>query len=413
MNAVRDIKAREWWVIVACLVGVAVSVIPVGLLALGVFIKPLSAEFGWGRGQVALAVAILSLAMAAALPVAGRLIDRYGVRRPLLGSLVVYGLSVALVPAAIAALGLSGLYIGAAVIGGVGAASSSLAYVRIISAWFDKSRGLALGSAMSGIALGGAIAPLLASTFIERLGWQSGFYALAALPLLIGLPVAMFLPAQPVNETMPGTATVRPALIPSADPSLALADAARGRTFWLLMLTFLIVAGSINSIQVHLPALLSDYGLTAQDSVLALSFMFLISLVSRVVVGLLLDRVFAPIVGIACFLAAMGGCVLLIYLPSYYLISAGLLGLGAGAEADLLAFLVGRYFGLTSFGVIYGWIFAAFMGGSAIGPFMAGASFDSTGGYKSALIASAIGIAMASALLVLLPRYRSELATAH
>ena len=93
--------------------------------------------------------------------------------------------------------------------------------------------------------------------------------------------------------------------------------------------------------------------------------------------------------------------------PSVYLIGVALLGIGAGAESDLLAMLVSRYFGLRSFGTIYGWIFSAFMIGSAIGPFFLGMGFDATGSYASALAWCAGGLAVTTIMLLMLPPFPS------
>jgi MFS family permease len=191
-------------------------------------------------------------------------------------------------------------------------------------------------------------------------------------------------------------------------------QAVRGRTFAILFAVFLIAATSLHGIQIHLPALLSDRGIEATMSVAALSLMFIFSVLTRLVAGYLFDRYFAPIVGAACFVAAALGAVALALgdpTATIVILSAILLGVGAGAESDLLALLVSRYFGMRAFGRIYGFLFGAFMAGSAIGPFILGAAFDALGDYETALFWCAGGLVLVAALLAWLPRYPKSLTT--
>jgi len=394
----REIDLKGWILIAACTVGVGVSIIPVSILSLGVFMKPLGEAFGWGRGEISLALTILSFAMAAALPLAGRLIDRFGVKPPLICSLLLFGGGVLAMPFLLDHGGLAGLYGAALWLGVTGAPSSTVGYVKVLSGWFDRSRGLAMGFAMSGIALGGAIAPLFAATMIQAWGWRSGFYGLAALPLIVGMIVAMI-----VREP--------PHLAASADrsslPGLTQAEALRTRVFWMLLLLFLLAATAIHGLQIHLAPLLSDRGLTPDRAALGMSFMFGISVLMRLVAGYLFDRVFAPYVGALCFLSAAIGAAMLAAssAPGGVVLAVALLGVGAGAESDLMGYLASRYFGLKAFGAIFGWIFGALMVGSAIGPFLLGLGYDASGNYDSALMWSAAGLLLTTVLLVILPRY--------
>ena len=82
-----------------------------------------------------------------------------------------------------------------------------------------------------------------------------------------------------------------------------------------------------------------------------------------------------------------------------------LIGVGTGSESDLLALLVSRYYGPRAFGQIYGSIFAAFMVGSAAGPYLVGALFDRFGSYGVALAWTAAALVLAAALLAVLPRF--------
>jgi MFS family permease len=398
----REIDGKGWLLVLACMLGVAVCIIPVSILTMGVFIKPLGAAFGWGRANVSLGLTVLCLGMAAALPPSGRIIDRFGVKAPLIVSLILYAGCIALLPLAITRGGLAGFYLDLVVMGVVGAPSSTVAYVKIISGWFDRSRGAALGIAMCGIAVGASIVPVFAATVIAGHGWQIGFYAVALLPIVIGVPVACF-----VTEA-PHVHRARAGLDKSAAlPGMPFPVAVRTKTFAMLFLLFLIAATAIHGIQIHLAPLLSDRGFTPRHAALGVTFTFVISTGMRLITGFLFDRVFAPWVGAFCFLASALGTLLLLRSGSGPLgfVAVGLLGIGAGAESDLTAMLASRYFGLRSFATIYGAIASAFMIGSALGPFLLGLGFDASGSYASSLAWCTVGMLVTGGLLLSLPRF--------
>jgi MFS family permease len=398
----KEIDAKGWMLVIACMMGVAICIIPVSVLTMGVFMKPLGVAFGWGRGQIALGLTILCLTMAGALPFSGRLIDRFGAKRPLVISLVLYAACIALLPFAIDNAGLPGLYIDMALTGIVGAPSSTVAYVKVLSGWFDRARGAALGVAMCGISVGASFEPLLAATTIGHYGWQTGFYVMALLPIVIGLPVALFVSEAPHVHSARSQFAGRPSL-----PGLTFPQAVRTRLFPMLFLLFLIAATAIHGIQIHLAPLLSDRGLAPQYAALGVTCMFIVSTAMRLVSGYLFDRVFAAWVGAACFFTSAIGTMLLVLSQSSTIgmVAVGLLGVGAGAESDLMAMLVSRYFGLRSFGTIYGATCSAFMIGSALGPLFLGLGFDASGSYASSLVWCTGGMLLTTILLLSLPRF--------
>ncbi len=131
-------------------------------------------------------------------------------------------------------------------------------------------------------------------------------------------------------------------------------------------------------------------------------------MVARLASGYLVDRYFAPYVGALCYSLATAGIILLAVpsLPfSYVIFGAALLWIAGGAESDLLAILASRYFGMQAFGRVYGWLYAAFMIGSAVGPLFLGMLFDKNGNYQNALVLCAIGLALSVILMFMLPAF--------
>ena len=162
----------------------------------------------------------------------------------------------------------------------------------------------------------------------------------------------------------------------------------------------LLAGAAVNGANAHIVPLLTDRGFTPVAATGIFGVMGLSTLVVRPFVGLLLDRVFAPQVAAAFFLAPLAGLPLLAsgsgLSPA---IGAALLGLALGAEIDLIAFLTTRYLGQRAFGEIYGYLFMAFILGASVGGFSADVSFDRSGSYTPALIGYA-GALVGAAFLV-------------
>jgi MFS family permease len=165
-----------------------------------------------------------------------------------------------------------------------------------------------------------------------------------------------------------------------------------------------------NGCVVHLVPLLTDRGISAQSAAFVASIAGGAVLVGRVWTGYLLDRFFAPNVTMGFFLALAFGVFLLGTgaTATTALFAAMLVGLGLGAEVDIIGYLVGRYFGLRAFGEIYGYLFAGFVLGAGLGPMLMGSGFDATGSYRWVLGAFVPIKLVATGLMTQLGSYRYE-----
>jgi cyanate permease len=168
-----------------------------------------------------------------------------------------------------------------------------------------------------------------------------------------------------------------------------------------------MVAASVNGSIAHIVPILTDRGIspTVATSLLSVTGIALIG--GRILSGFILDRFFAPYVAACFFLLPLTGVGLLSsgaagIVP---LLGTICLGLGLGSEIDIMAFLVGRYFGVRTFGEIYGYIMAAFVFASGLGPTIMGVCYDRTHSYKLALEGFAIALAIASILISRLGPY--------
>jgi MFS family permease len=155
-----------------------------------------------------------------------------------------------------------------------------------------------------------------------------------------------------------------------------------------MAVSFSLLSATIHGCLTHLAPMLTDQGLSAQQAAAALMLFSAMGAVGRVTTGYLLDRLPPRLVATSYFLAVVLG--LFAALGSsderLALVFAAMLGIGFGAESDLMPYLTARYFGLKSFGEIYGWIFGAFAFGAVLGPFLMGWVFDTTGSYQIALL---------------------------
>ena len=174
-----------------------------------------------------------------------------------------------------------------------------------------------------------------------------------------------------------------------------------------MVCAFFFVSLSVQGCLVHTTAMLSDRGIPVQTAALGSSLVGAAVLLGRVGTGYLLDHLFAPRVAAIFFAGAALGTGLL-WLGTTPLAFAGafLVGLGLGAEVDLIAYLVSRYFGLRDFGKVYSSAFAAFVLAGALGPLLMGSSFDRTGSYRGALIAFLAATLVAAVLMTRLGPYR-------
>lgn len=412
-----------WYIIAASVIGVALSQAPIAYLSLGVFMIPLHQSFGWDRGTVSLGLSVGALTLALSMPLVGRLIDKYGARRVLLPSMAMFSLAM------MSLYFLTGSlwhYLGMfALIGVLGSGSNTMTYARVLSAWFDRLRGMALGFAMSGIGLGSTLSPLIAQAIINVQGWRAAYLGLGLLVLVVGWPVQFLVmrdSPEAVGLRQDGeVATVRHR-IEIADASQApvgmtRSAALRTKEFWMLMTIFFIVALTLHGLQIHLAPLLRDHGLSARAAAGAAGLTGAVTFVSRIGVGYLLDKFFAPRVGFIVFLCPLAAMALVGHADTVAMamLSATLLGVGSGAESDLMAYLVSRYFGIKCFAEIYGFTYGALMVGTAIGPYLWGLTFDLSHSYQLALWAALGGIGVICLLLLRFrrfPDWRQDVAAA-
>ena len=398
-----------WWVVLVAGVGLSLSYGPIIVGTFGVFLKPLSQEFGWSRAGISLAFALANLVLSGALPLIGRVVDRLGARKVLLPSALIFGLGV--MSFYFLSASLWHFYVLYLLLGV--SSGNTPAYSKVISCWFDHKRGLALGLAMAGIGLGAFIMPPLAQALITGVGWRHAYVLLGLLVIGITIPVVgLFLQETPQRmrllpdgETVIHTRAAKPS---GQEPGLSCQEAWHTGAFWLMVSAFFLQSVGFHGYFIHLVPLLTDRGVSAQSAALVMSLGAVGGMLGRVGGGYLLDRCFAPYVAVCFFCGSALGLFILWSgaVGGLAFVAAFLGGLGVGAEFDIIAYMVSRYFGLRAFGEIYGYVFAAFTLGGVIGPPLMGIGFDSTGSYSPVLGGFVVTTLMAVGLMTQLGPYR-------
>ncbi len=376
----QHLLQNRWWIVAAAALGMIVGQGPITVFTLGVFLKPVTEALGITRGTLSSTVGLLTFIAAIVTPLMGRLIDRFGARvvlLPMIGLFAVTTMALSLLQASVFLLyllfGLQGVF---------SAGQTPTAYVKTISAWFDKERGLALEIAQAGVGLGVALVPQLAAYLIHSYGWRTAYIGLGIAVLVLAfLPVALVIREPP----MPAAGPARPAASP---PGASATGACRSKLFWLLSICFFLAAMAINGTLAHAVALLTDRGVPLQMATGALSLAGIALIAGRLLAGYCLDHVHGRYVAVCSFFCPMIGIALLASPspPELLLLGTALCGLGIGAEIDLMAYFIGRYFGLGAYATIYGLLFAVFTIGTGVGPYLMGLAFDHDHSYRAALM---------------------------
>jgi predicted MFS family arabinose efflux permease len=398
----RKAVENRWWVVFGCFVALMVNNGVVSNFTFSVFLKPITEELGWGRATITSAMFLAGVVAAFVTPVVGKLMDVYGVQRVTLPGLILYALLFAsfslLQPSLLMLYAIAGT---AAIAGHV---QTPMGYSKIISSRFEDHRGIALGIAVSGVGAGTVVIPQIAQFLIAHFGWRLAYVGVAITVLIFALPMVYLFLGEPSRSTAE-RATHAP-LDNQQGPTASVII--RDKRFYLLLFMFFFSAIAINGTITHIVATMTDRGYTPAVATSVLSTAGAALIVGRLISGYCLDRFHGPYVATVFYLMAGSGIALIASgaggLPMAF---AGtvLCGMGLGAEGDLLGYFVSRYFGLKSFGTIYGFMIGIFSLGNGVGPFLMGLSYDKLGSYLTAALGFEVLLLVCCGLVLCLGAY--------
>lgn len=361
------------------------------------FIKPMEADFGLTRGQAGVVQSLVVLAALGA-PVIGRLVDRTGFHLMFLACTL--GMVAVEVGLARWGHGFAAMALGTALIGFIGGGSSTVLLTRPISAHFVRWRGFAFGCVGVGISITTLFVPRWLEGVIATQGWRQGYYMLAAIALVIGLPLVLML--------MPRSASVRGDLAASGPIDRAFL---RSRDFWLItaagLLTNLATAGVIG----QLSPMLQESGIGPRQAALGITTFAMGQFFGKLGGGWLLDRYDPRIVAAAFTVSATGSFVLFLIagpVLGILLCATALLGLLQGADVSIFSYFIARRFPISQYGTVFGAMHGIGWIGTAASLVGYGASFGYANGYWLAQ-SVAIVLLLICAGVILLIRFPEKL----
>jgi len=384
-----------WRILLAGVIGMALGISALPFYTLGVFAQPVADDFGWSRTMVVSGLSFQMVGTVLVAWLAGWMIDRYSVRKIALFSQAGLALAFFLLALQNGSLWLWQLNWFMLALLGIG--TSPMSWSRGIVEKFESGRGLALGIALSGSGITAFAGPPLIETIIEAYGWRAGYFALAGAITLVGIPSTWFL-FRISGQQDAGS----PAKITSLLTGLSFRQALSTRHFWLILLAFCTITFAISGTIPNLVPIMQTMGI--RQAAYYVSLIGIAIIFSRLISGYLIDRFWAPGVAATLVLIAAGACGLLSQgiAPAFAVIA---IGVAAGAEFDLIAFLCVRYFGMRAYGRIYSWLWAGFALATGMGSITI-AYFVETGLGPAGVMLAVVGaLVIAAAALLALGRY--------
>jgi sugar phosphate permease len=374
--------------------------------AIGVFVKPLEAEFGWSRTTLSFAVAVSIALYGLTGPVVGRLADRWGPRWVLTAGVVLVGLGT-MMGAAVTEFW--HFFIAVGLVAAIGSSATAAPVAATVATrWFERHRGLVLGINGAGMAAGQLVVLPVAMALVAYLGWRGAFLALGAgLIVLIAPLTAAFIRNDPTERGLlaygatEGTRALTPAQ--EAMERTPVSEAVRTWPFLLLCGSFWVCGyTTFGVILAHFIPHATDHGFEARHAAEALGIMGAMNIVGTIGSGWLCDRL-GPKVPLALYYLFRG--VSLFFLPFVSTVPglfffAALFGLNFISTVPATTTLTARIYGRYSVGELSGWIFASHQLGGAIGSIASGWLFDRNGDYTLAFYTAGAWALLATVMVL-------------
>lgn len=360
-------------------------------------------ELGWTRQQVTSGNAYSKVAVAIAFGfLAGRLVDRFGPRRLMLVGIVMAGGAL---------MGLASVTTMVAFY--VFYCFNALGYVFggplpnqvLLSRWFDKARGRAMGVAYVGIGIGGAIVPLLAYTLTQAYGWRTALQILGALMILVALPAAYFVKDAPPSPPSPAPGSL------AGYGETGLTSILSKAPFYFLAIGSMASIGAVGGTVQNLALYLSlDRKLPQVEVDGLLSLVLIGSLIGRLVMGWLADRWPKKWVMLLVYFIVAISIPPLYYAPTTSTLSMAALafGIGLGGDYMIIPLMAAEMYGLAVMGRVMGVVLTADSVAEALVPMMVASLRDRLGSYEGGFLVLASLALIGAVAVSCLPRRGAE-----
>jgi sugar phosphate permease len=379
------------------------SVVGLALYGLPLYYDFMVRELGWSRTMVTSGNAISKLIVGPLFGfAAGWIVDRFGPRRLMMAGIVMAGGALI----GLGATSLAGAFYFFYFFNALGyVCGGPLPCQVLVSRWFDKTRGKVMGIAYLGIGVGGAIVPLLSAWLTARVGWRLSLQLLGGFIVLIALPLAYF-----VREDAEGDGRLN---VPSDAPlNASISAILRTPSFYLLALGSMCSIAAVGGTNQHLKLFLSlDRGYSQAQAAAIISLVLTISIVGRLIMGWLADRIPRKRVMLLIYLLVAAAIPLLLVRTAApgamtMYVFAAVFGLGLGGEYLIIPLMAGELFGIGVLGRVMGIVLTADGVAEATAPLLVGYLRDRTGTYNTGFLLLVAIALVGAAAIGLLPGAR-------
>ena len=387
------------------------------LPVLGIFLKPVAAEFGWSRATFTSPIVLGGLLGSVAALLTGPMVDRFGARWALVGAYGVLGLSFVLMAAM---QELWHYYLIQMIARSMNTGVMAVATAVIIPNWFIVRRGRALSLSNLGFPIGASVIPLYVQLLISGSGWRTAALGVGILIWAVSMaPSALFLRRRPedmglVPDGKPSATRVQDGAAPGIaaappDVSLTLGQALHEPAFYLLSLAGFFWWFGRGGVVLHVVSYFTDGGISANIAVAALVIHSATGAGGVLLAGFLRDRYDVRVVLTIVFVLSAAGTVLLLAVgPAWLALAWGVVyGVVQGGSVPLQRLMFADYFGRRHLGSIEGVVRAGQNVAQAAGPLAAAFAFDATESYRAIFIVFVL-TNLAAAVLVAAARSPSQ-----
>ncbi|MFH1383023.1 MAG: MFS transporter [Chloroflexota bacterium] len=387
-----------WVIVIVCFVAEFASAIG-GSYVFAVFLKPMTAEFGWTRATIASGLSLSRICGGLAGPVIGPFVDRkHGARLLMVGGGVIFG-------AGLIALGhvqtLWQYYLVFCIVGALGMSEAGgVVSNTVVAKWFIRRRGRAVAFSIVGISIGGAVMAMVSERLISTLGWRSAWEVLGLIVWVAIIPLAaLFMKRSPEDmglrpdgeETEPKKASTTQALALGlasstfrGEQAWTLKQVVKTNTFWLIVSAFTVSGTSLSGILMHHAAYVTDMGFSATTAAALVSTIALGAGLGKPFWGLVSEKIHVRYCAIASFISTAMAIAILMAARNLPLLffSSTIYGLAMGGWVVLGTLVYANYFGRRYLGAIRGLVSPFTLISIAGGPILAGHIYDVTGNYQ-------------------------------
>jgi MFS family permease len=364
-------------------------------MAFGVFIEPLTVEFGWGQGSITFAYALSSIVTALVSPFAGSLGDRFGARKAMMLGTAMFFVGMILTGMVTE---IWHLYLTFGVLLGVAQAVFLVPLIPAAMLWFRRNLGLGMGVLMAAWGVGPALAAPLMGYLIERFGWQDTFWITA-----FGSVVIMFAMVVMFRDRPSDRGDLPYGALPEDPPQVkASLDVEKVKLFTRFMrntaaywnmssIHFLGCVGHAVILVYIIPIAISE-GVSVVVAASLLTVMSGVSVITRLAVPVMAERMGTRTVMAVAYVAQGLPVIMLFWTHdvTMFYVFAIVFGIGYGGEAGGFPILNRKYYGLAPVGAAHGFQMLGAGLGMAVGGWVGGITFDLTGGYDIALVVSIV-----------------------